>query len=105
MLRGRESDLPPKYTNGTDLSARVGKLNPNWNEEYNASTLYTAFLKASALTGEEFLDSVNYFGNVSGLGFHADVKPLLSRSTTGEFNSPPKYLMRPKKRPSERVVR
>eukprot|EP00959_Pyramimonas_sp_CCMP1952_P109602 2292694-Pyramimonas_sp.AAC.1 len=28
------------------------------------------------------------------VGLCADVKPLLSRPTTGEFNSPPKYLRR-----------
>eukprot|EP00959_Pyramimonas_sp_CCMP1952_P401564 8413984-Pyramimonas_sp.AAC.2 len=33
-------------------------------------------------------------------------KPLLSRSTTGEFlNSAPKYIRAPKKRPELRVVR
>eukprot|EP00976_Prorocentrum_cordatum_P090898 1188304-Prorocentrum_minimum.AAC.2 len=34
------------------------------------------------------------------VGLHTDVKPLLSRSTTGKFlNSPPKYLRAPKNRP------
>eukprot|EP00959_Pyramimonas_sp_CCMP1952_P416764 8731518-Pyramimonas_sp.AAC.1 len=29
------------------------------------------------------------------LGLDADIKPLLSHSATGEFNSPPKYLRTP----------
>eukprot|EP00959_Pyramimonas_sp_CCMP1952_P067464 1408195-Pyramimonas_sp.AAC.1 len=32
------------------------------------------------------------------VGLRAVVKPLLSHSATGEFNSPPKYLRTPKKR-------
>jgi len=59
-----ESDQPPKYTNSTDLSGRVGKLNPHWNEEWNAAVLYERFLSAKTLAGVEFLDSVNYFGKV-----------------------------------------
>ncbi len=27
-----EGDAPPRYTNITDLSSRVGRLNPNWKE-------------------------------------------------------------------------
>eukprot|EP00959_Pyramimonas_sp_CCMP1952_P337213 7061563-Pyramimonas_sp.AAC.2 len=34
------------------------------------------------------------------VGFHTAIKPLLSRSTTGKFKSPPKYVRTPKKRPS-----
>eukprot|EP00959_Pyramimonas_sp_CCMP1952_P390499 8183176-Pyramimonas_sp.AAC.1 len=35
------------------------------------------------------------------VGLHAAIKPLLSRTTTGELlNSPPKYFRTPKKRPS-----
>lgn len=30
-----ESNEPPKYVNNTHLSARVGNLNPLWNEESN----------------------------------------------------------------------
>ena len=28
-----EGDAPPKYMNNTHLSARVGRLNPDWNED------------------------------------------------------------------------
>lgn len=28
-----DSDAPPKYVNNTHLSARVGRLNPDWNED------------------------------------------------------------------------
>eukprot|EP00976_Prorocentrum_cordatum_P044444 899340-Prorocentrum_minimum.AAC.1 len=34
-----------------------------------------------------------------GLGLHAAVKPLLSRSSAEEFNAPPEYSQTPKKRP------
>lgn len=59
-----DSDQPPKYTNSTDLSSRVGKLHPAWNEDDSAEVYYKGFLKAVELTGFEFLDSVNYFGKV-----------------------------------------
>ena len=28
-----DSDAPPKYVNNTHLSARVGRLNPDWNQD------------------------------------------------------------------------
>jgi hypothetical protein len=64
MVCDRDSDQPPKYTNSTDLSSRVGKLHPAWNEDDSAEVYYKGFLKAVELTGSEFLDSVNYFGKV-----------------------------------------
>ncbi len=33
------SDLQPKYRNRTDLSSRVGWLNPAWNEPFDSQTL------------------------------------------------------------------
>lgn len=32
-------DITPKYRNRTDLSARVGWLNPAWNEPFDSKTL------------------------------------------------------------------
>jgi uncharacterized UPF0160 family protein len=33
------NDIQPKYRNRTDLSSRVGWLNPSWNEPYDSQTL------------------------------------------------------------------
>ncbi|KAK3246821.1 hypothetical protein CYMTET_42441 [Cymbomonas tetramitiformis] len=59
-----DTEQPARYQNHTGLSARVGSLNPNWNEEYNATVLMTQFLKAVELSGSEFTESVNYIGKV-----------------------------------------
>eukprot|EP00976_Prorocentrum_cordatum_P087785 1187049-Prorocentrum_minimum.AAC.1 len=36
-----------------------------------------------------------FFDSYFGIGLNTDIKPLLGRSTTGEFNSPPTYLRTP----------
>jgi len=54
-------DIAPKYRNRTDLSARVSWLNPAWNEPFDSKTLDTQFVKASTLTGEEFLGRLDYY--------------------------------------------
>ena len=46
------------YTNSTDLSSRVAKLNPWWNEP-NVN-LDERFLKAVELTGNEFTEKLDY---------------------------------------------
>lgn len=51
-----------RYTISTDLSARVGKLNPWWNEPSDDEDFYKRFLTAVELTGKEFLECVMYFG-------------------------------------------
>lgn len=56
-----DSDAPPKYLNNTHLSARVGRLNPDWNEDQSDDTSMQRFQKAMVLTGEEFLESVQYY--------------------------------------------
>jgi uncharacterized UPF0160 family protein len=33
------NDIKPKYRNHTDLSSRVGWLNPAWNEPFDSQTL------------------------------------------------------------------
>jgi len=55
------SDLKPVYSIGTGLSARVGHLNPHWYDE-NPPSQDEQFKKAMALTGSEFVESVEYFG-------------------------------------------
>jgi uncharacterized UPF0160 family protein len=57
------TDLAPRYHSRTDLSSRVGRLNPAWNQPFDSVALDNQFAKASALTGEEFLDQVTYYAN------------------------------------------
>ena len=57
-----ESDKPAKYTDNTGLSARVGKLNPAWNEDNAPAVQLAQFHKAMALAGGEFMDAVKYYG-------------------------------------------
>ncbi|KAI0735190.1 GAMM1 protein [Earliella scabrosa] len=57
------TDLKPKYRVRTDVSARVGYLNPAWNEPADAQTVDAKFLQASALVGTEFLDRLDYYAN------------------------------------------
>jgi uncharacterized UPF0160 family protein len=60
ILEGAE----PNYENNTNLSSRVGKLNPNWNEPFTAERQMEQFLKAVALAGKEFDEELNYLANV-----------------------------------------
>ncbi|EIE18778.1 metal-dependent protein hydrolase [Coccomyxa subellipsoidea C-169] len=53
-------DTPPKYMSTTNLSSRVGALNPRWNEDQSSERTDEQFLKAVQLTGSDFLDSVDY---------------------------------------------
>ncbi|WVR06402.1 hypothetical protein IAU60_003433 [Kwoniella sp. DSM 27419] len=55
------SETPLAYTQRTDLSSRVKRLNPNWNEPTSDDTYDQQFAKASAITGEEFLSQLDYF--------------------------------------------
>lgn len=53
------SEIAPKYRVSTDLSSRVGYLNPRWNEPED--DLDARFQKAIAMTGAELVDAVNYY--------------------------------------------
>ncbi|EKM61023.1 uncharacterized protein PHACADRAFT_247325 [Phanerochaete carnosa HHB-10118-sp] len=57
------ADMPPQYRVRTDISARVGHLNPAWNQPADAKTVDTLFLKASALVGGEFAGRLEYYAN------------------------------------------
>lgn len=57
------SDLKPKYKSRTDLSARVGYMNPSWNEKSDNAELDAGFEKASAMAGGEFFERLNYAFN------------------------------------------
>lgn len=54
------ADVQPLYKSRTDLSSRVGRLNPEWNEEGEVD-INARFLQAVALTGKEFSDEVRFF--------------------------------------------
>lgn len=53
-------DGEPRYRINTNLSARVGHLNPAWNAEKTADT-DQLFSSAMDLVGNEFIDRINYF--------------------------------------------
>ena len=72
-----DSPEPPKYQESTNLSARVGKLNPRWNEESNDQALYERFLRAMQLTGQEFLQAVDYCANVRHPGRLVQLQQLM----------------------------
>lgn len=73
------SDISPKYRVRTDLSSRVGWLNPAWNESADRTSVEVSdslasrrmqsclidaqerFTKASELTGHEFFTRLDYF--------------------------------------------
>lgn len=50
------SDQPPRYVNNTHLSARVGRLNPDWLADNSSEAENAAFAKAVAATGAEFVE-------------------------------------------------
>lgn len=57
-------ETPPRYHSNTHLAARVGNLNPRWNEDSSAERTDAQFQKAVQLTGSEFLESVDYLAKV-----------------------------------------
>lgn len=57
-----QTEEKPRYVVSTNLSSRVGHLNPSWNDEDQDTE--SGFKKAVALTGKEFLDRVNFYGKV-----------------------------------------
>ena len=55
--------LTPAYRSKTDISTRVGWLNPRWNVQVSPAEVDQIFLKASALAGDEFVSRIDYYGN------------------------------------------
>jgi len=55
------TDIKPKYLSRTNLSARVGWLNPAWNETVDSQVVDAQFAKASQLTGDEFMGRLDYY--------------------------------------------
>lgn len=52
----------PLYKSRTDLSSRVAKLNPEWNEE-GAVDYTERFFKAVALTGSELTQEIKFYAH------------------------------------------
>ncbi|MES1922067.1 hypothetical protein MHBO_003586, partial [Bonamia ostreae] len=50
----------PLYKISTDLSSRVGYLNPKWNEDYSEKIQMKRFEKAMELVGKEFKESIKF---------------------------------------------
>ena len=59
-----ESDQPARYVSNTNLSSRVGSLNPPWNGDQSEEASNAQFQKAMQLTGHEFSDALDYCSNV-----------------------------------------
>ncbi|PSS37716.1 hypothetical protein PHLCEN_2v409 [Hermanssonia centrifuga] len=57
------ADIASKYRIRTDVSARVGFLNPAWNESFDSQTVDGLFSEASALVGDEFVSRLKYYAN------------------------------------------
>jgi uncharacterized UPF0160 family protein len=53
------ADAELKYHISTTLSARVGNLNPEWNEPQTAEIINDRFRQAMVLTGSEFVSYVH----------------------------------------------
>ncbi|CEM23379.1 unnamed protein product [Vitrella brassicaformis CCMP3155] len=52
------ADGPLRYKVYTQLSGRVGQMNPRWNQEQSPGQSNAAFKRAMRLAGEEFVSSV-----------------------------------------------
>ncbi|ORX37342.1 metal-dependent protein hydrolase [Kockovaella imperatae] len=52
---------PTNYSVNSDLSSRVKRINPNWNESTTDETYDNLFQKASAVTGDEFMSQLEYY--------------------------------------------
>ena len=53
------SSEPPRYRSRTDISSRVGALNPRWNEPSNDDVLLERFEKASEMAATEFKERLD----------------------------------------------
>jgi len=55
----KQFDGKSNYKITTNLSSRVGRLNPNWNEDSDDNLRFSLFKKAIEITGEEFISITN----------------------------------------------
>ncbi|XP_049273553.1 uncharacterized protein LOC119399267 [Rhipicephalus sanguineus] len=73
------------YRINTNLSSRVGHLNPAWNEPN--PDLYEQFLKAMKLTGEEFLERVRFYATAWLPARELVLNALQQRQKVGDAGS------------------
>ena len=52
--------------NNTNLSSRVATLNPPWNGDQSEQASNAQFQKAMQLTGQEFMEALEYYSKVGG---------------------------------------
>ena len=62
--------------NNTNLSSRVATLNPPWNGDQSEQASNAQFQKAMQLTGQEFMEALEYYSKVGG----CNIQPLLQVS-------------------------
>jgi uncharacterized UPF0160 family protein len=53
-------DVKPRYSDDTSIAARVGRLNPRWNQLTDDQALFKNFQKACEIVGQEFVSKVCY---------------------------------------------
>lgn len=73
------AELEPAYQVKTDLSSRVGRLNPSWNEQ--GVDRDAQFQKAVAMTGEDFLAFVNFYAKS-----FIPAREIVAKSLAGRFD-------------------
>ncbi|GMH50141.1 hypothetical protein TL16_g00702 [Triparma laevis f. inornata] len=71
----------PRYSDGTGLSARVGRLNKRWNDKSESPTEDERFEKASTICGEAFVDSLSYIVESEMAAYDLVEQAVLSRNT------------------------
>ncbi|GFZ45118.1 UPF0160 protein [Saitozyma sp. JCM 24511] len=75
------SSSKPAYALRTDLSSRIKRINPNWNEPSSDEIFDAKFAEASKITGEEFLSQLDYFAK-AWLPARDIVKAALEKRTS-----------------------
>lgn len=87
-------DIKPAYSLNTDLSSRVGRLNPAWNESSDDASLMQLFERASEMAGSEFVAAVKFLDQ-SWLPARSIVKKALAQRKdvhpSGEVVRLPQY--------------
>ncbi|RUS19242.1 GAMM1 protein-like protein [Endogone sp. FLAS-F59071] len=56
------SELTPAYKESTNLPARVGSLNPWWNQNFSDAEVDARFHEATLLTGSELTSRIRFLG-------------------------------------------
>ncbi len=57
-IRQYNTEDKPNYRESTNLSSRVNRLNPMWNDEQNDEIAMEQFKKAMVIAGDDFMDFI-----------------------------------------------